>query len=374
MQPAGKAKGLAHIPELDGIRGLAALIVMFFHYFQHAPLTGGGVADVIQKFSTIGQTGVALFFVLSGFLITRILLETKSDPRYFGVFFARRALRIFPLYYLALCLVYFVLPRFTGHSSPPVSQQLIHWLYLQNFAMTFGWDWNGPAHFWSLAVEEHFYLLWPLVVYFLPPRRLAAFAIAIIVLAFACRVAFLFADIGTFFFTLTRMDALAFGALLAMRYESHGISASDRRWLVIAAGIVAAAAGGAWLVLGGMGVPGFGLIKYTLTDVLYLTLLALAVSAAPHSPGSRALRLRPLTYTGKISYGLYVFHPLVFEFLPRQPALGMNLAVLVAGFALTYLIASLSFFQFEARFLTLKKYFRYTPRAGAPGLPATNPT
>jgi peptidoglycan/LPS O-acetylase OafA/YrhL len=168
-----------HIPVLDGIRAYAVIMVCIVHFFQvnesslHESNRLLGV--FLFKVSQLGLRGVELFFVLSGFLITGILLDSKKSSKYFTTFYARRFLRIFPLYYFVLFVSFAILPRL--YSVDPAGIEVIHkqswlWTYTQNLSWLFGkggWDasLNFPSfiHFWSLCVEEHFYLLWPLWIY-----------------------------------------------------------------------------------------------------------------------------------------------------------------------------------------------------------------
>ncbi len=148
---------LIYYKNLDGIRAIAALMVMFFHFFASIKINTPTLS-VLLKLSIFGQTGVTLFFVLSGFLITRILISTKHNTDYFKNFYLRRTLRIFPLYYLFLLIYYYIYPLIFNTGFTPIKDQLYFYAYIQNFAETFHWTANGPNHFWSLAVEEHFYL------------------------------------------------------------------------------------------------------------------------------------------------------------------------------------------------------------------------
>ena len=157
---------LSRLPCLDGIRAVAAMMVMVFHFVGHH-----GEPRAIVQASVIGQTGVDLFFVLSGFLITRILLASRQSEHYFRSFYARRTLRIFPLYFGFLAIYFFLLPLLFGEPIPPAPTQLWSWFYLENVPQTFvSLRTSGPGHFWSLAVEEHFYLIWPLLVFSLSRR------------------------------------------------------------------------------------------------------------------------------------------------------------------------------------------------------------
>jgi peptidoglycan/LPS O-acetylase OafA/YrhL len=157
----------AHVAALDGLRGLAILFVMAYHYI--APFSFAADSGVTRKISTIASclwSGVDVFFVLSGFLITGILLRAKDRPRYFTTFYMRRVLRIFPLYYGALVVIFLVVPCFVAIEPAAVKRiydsQGWLWAYSQDIAMVvhnedyFNVDWLWIGHFWSLAVEEHF--------------------------------------------------------------------------------------------------------------------------------------------------------------------------------------------------------------------------
>lgn len=162
-----------YLKPLDGIRAIAALMVMFFHFFGSVAASTPLLA-AIKKGAVLGQTGVSLFFVLSGFLITRILISTKDSPRYFYNFYLRRTVRIFPLYYLFLVIYYFIRPLLIPEATvPSAGEQAYYWLYLQDFSETFDWLAKGPSHYWSLAIEEHFYMFWPLLVFFLDKAQTA---------------------------------------------------------------------------------------------------------------------------------------------------------------------------------------------------------
>ena len=177
-----KAAEPNHKPELDGIRGIALLAVMLSH---GGPLIiRGGILSKILVYSMVpGWSGVELFFVLSGFLIAGILLKTKSADNYFSSFYARRFLRIFPIYYLAVTVALLV----AGHNSwwnaqlpPLLKTRIAYYFYLQNWPIF--WKnhvfivGNAFGHFWSLAVEEQFYLICPLIIWLLPENAISGFA------------------------------------------------------------------------------------------------------------------------------------------------------------------------------------------------------
>src|SRR5205085_517803 len=191
---------------LDGLRAIAIVLVLAFHF---AP-----------KQAPFGWLGVDLFFVLSGFLITGILVRTRELPNRFRTFYARRALRIFPLYYAMLIVAFLVLPPVCALCRrPPVADQLPYWLYYSNFI---GHTFHLPVsfgHFWSLAVEEHYYAVWPFVIFAAGPRRARMICALLIAIAIVWR--FAFAVVGappetTFGFTPARIDGLALGSLLSL--------------------------------------------------------------------------------------------------------------------------------------------------------------
>ena len=159
------AVSAVHLSGLDGLRGLAIALVLVHSLtmFVHPVSAGGQLYHAALAF---GWSGVQLFFVLSGFLITGILLDTRPTPHYFRNFYIRRALRIFPLYYVTLAVAFIVLPaldRMPQVYAGDYPHQAFLWLYLSNWRHDIG---GGFSHYWSLALEEQFYLVWPLVVFF----------------------------------------------------------------------------------------------------------------------------------------------------------------------------------------------------------------
>ncbi|MGH7179181.1 MAG: acyltransferase family protein, partial [Tepidisphaeraceae bacterium] len=182
-----------HVPALDAVRGVAILSVMVFHFAAEAA-DGSAVANAFLRVSVLGRCGVDLFFVLSGFLITGILYDTRDSERYFRTFYARRILRIFPLYYgtIAVLAVFvpFVLRMDIAEHRPFVANQHWLWLYLTNFAQAFGHPeaMGRLGHLWSLAIEEHFYLAWPLVIFFFNRESAIRACGGMILLSLALRV------------------------------------------------------------------------------------------------------------------------------------------------------------------------------------------
>ncbi len=216
-----------HIPVLDGIRGVAILLVMAYHFLH----PGGHILAIVpEAIARAGWVGVDLFFVLSGFLITGILLKTKADPHYLRNFYMRRTLRIFPLYYAFLTCLFVVGASITSLNTPGFKEVAKHQLWLWTYTANIGQYWTGKLlfasgwveanHLWSLAVEEQFYLVWPAIVLLFSRHALMRLCIFIIASAFIFRVMSQTMGDG---FVLWRADALIVGGLRA-------ILVNDPKW------------------------------------------------------------------------------------------------------------------------------------------------
>ena len=223
--PAPQA-GRAHIQALDGVRGLAILSVFLYHAWPDLSHEWRGGAT-LNMLASAGPFGVDLFFVLSGFLITGILLDAREGRRYFRNFYARRALRLFPVYYLYLLVVAFALPIFHRaiHTSMPDYSGPWWWyvLYFCNWKPNWGWGDPWLGHIWSLAVEEQFYLVWPTVVLLAGRKRLWPICLAIIAGATTLRFEWAFDGVPwnqIYRLTITRADTMAWGALGALALRS----------------------------------------------------------------------------------------------------------------------------------------------------------
>jgi len=236
---------LEHLPGLDVVRGVAIIWVLLHHTLKikassSFPLLGEWLSSYIIEFVTHGWLGVNLFFVLSGFLITRILLSTLKSDRYFSNFYVRRALRIFPLYYGLLILAFFMvcLPVCHYHfvhwagAARLWSDQIWYWTFLVNVKifLTNSWQSDYFNHTWTLAVEEQFYLFWPFLCWLLAPRKLAWLCLGIVFLCPAIRI-FLAWHGASFVvlrsFTLAQIDSFAFGAFLCKFKVSDFGSAAE---------------------------------------------------------------------------------------------------------------------------------------------------
>ncbi|MEP6899791.1 MAG: acyltransferase [Rhodanobacter sp.] len=354
-----------HLPALDGLRGVAILLVLLHGFDVIQP--AGGIAHALDTMLDLGWIGVQLFFVLSGFLITGILLDTRQAPGYYRNFFVRRILRIFPLFYGVLFVAFAVLP----HVLPNVGggeHQLWLWIYLANFVAPFGYGEPAFPHFWSLCVEEQFYLVWPFLVLHAGRRGVIALGALLVVIAIGSRLYVrhhLGEPVGheaAYMFTPCRMDALAIGALVAatLRGERGALWLARFRPAVFAVGglllLLAGVAFGHLQRTGAM-MQSFG---YTLVALGFALLLVGALSRTGQ-PG-RLLAWTPLRRCGIYSYGMYVFYaplhlfvglPLLARFA-ATPTLAQALAYEVVAVAVTFGLAALSWHAYERRFLALK--------------------
>jgi peptidoglycan/LPS O-acetylase OafA/YrhL len=383
----------SRIPELDGLRGMAILFVLLFHYVYFAnvengvaPPSNGFVAHGQQLFA-MGWAGVDLFFVLSGFLIGGILLDARSSPRYFGTFYARRFYRIIPLYYLWIG-VYFLLVLGPFHGPTALlsgnlekwTSVPIYFLFLQNSVKiahaTFGTAWLGAL--WSLAVEEQFYLVMPLAIYFLSRRRLVQLLFLAVVGAPVVRVAvahFVPAHpAAQYVLTPCRADALAMGVLLAIGWREERWKAAFLRYrttiyavsLFLLVGVVYLALWKPSQYTPTMAVWGFSCV-----DAFFASLLAIAVMV-PSGMWAYVCRWRFLAELGRVSYCMYVIHSAVnllcHVILAHQTPrfLGWPSAGVTALAALlSYGLACLSWTFFENPLLKRGHAYQYFPRSSA---------
>lgn len=338
---------LKYYKDLDGLRGMAALMVMWFHSGVIAGASANPLLKLMDMVSVFGQTGVTLFFVLSGFLITRILFRDEYHAQYFRNFYAKRSLRIFPLYYLGLAVYWFAAPG-SGHWP----KYWMYLLYLQNCSDTFNWGAGGPQHFWSLAVEEHFYLFWPVLIYITPRKHFIKLAGALIVVAFLCRIVMVRLGYGTFYFTFSTMDCLVIGALLAWA-EAEGKLYKLNFWVVILSCIAILLP--AWLAFRAERLGFVQVLKLPLISLFYAGIIGLLISRRTWLNwlfGSAFFR-----FTGKISYGLYVWHPLSYVLFNYFVPGTHGVWGLAGCFGCSYLLATVSFYLYERHFIKLKKRF-----------------
>jgi peptidoglycan/LPS O-acetylase OafA/YrhL len=354
-----------HYPALDGLRGVAALMVFGFHFLQAAP--SAGWVGRLKSVASVGQSGVDLFFVLSGFLITGILLDEKTSRRPLFTFYGRRAVRIFPLYYAALVIYFFVLPAVHHAPGPGLTSFGWYAVYAQNVLSTFRWEISGPGHFWSLAVEEHFYVVWPLVVLHASTRGVVRSALALIAVSVVARVLLIAAGFEVFYFTLCRLDGLAGGSLLAVAVRAPDSSRAVRRTGAAAVAVAVAVCAPAYAALSGAGSTYLQVLKPLCWAVLYVGVVAVLVSSRPTAPLVAPFSWRVLRSVGKYSYAIYVFHPPIIHALLRTFPDSIPVAF-AASLCCAYGAAVLSWALIEAPALRWKKKLPY--RSAAPLPPA----
>jgi peptidoglycan/LPS O-acetylase OafA/YrhL len=374
---SGSARIRGHLPALDGVRGLAILMVLLYHFVAQTAATNRYEA-ILNRALGFGFLGVDLFFVLSGFLITGILYDSHSDRYFFRSFYMRRFLRIFPLYYAVLAVVFLVLPSIPSLRGSELvalrEHQAWAWLYGVNIFLALRGEWalSYIEHFWSLAVEEHFYMVWPLIVWVVArrPRRLMWTALAIAVVATAARAWAVHAganEVATTVLTPFQLDGLLLGGLFAVWLRQPGGEAAVRRWMLPMAtaslGFIVLQFGLHRVVEGG--VPAIRALRYAAYHVVFSAVILHAILGDPSSPLVRFFRNPAMVALGKYSYGLYVYHHfLSFYFAKHGTEFALasivgshTLAVYVqalAGMAASFGVAWLSYELFEKHFLRLK--------------------
>lgn len=349
-----------HYPALDGVRGLAILLVILVHSTQ-IPLIG--ILDKVWQVGAFaGWVGVDIFFVLSGFLITDILLREKTSENYFLNFYAKRVLRIFPLYYLFLFFTFFVFPQRPAFG-------FTYWTFLSNIlASRLGYF---PAPMldatWSLALEEQFYLVWPLVVYFCETRKMKLVCMGLFLTALFLRI-FYFLNganpLTNYVLLATRMDSLSAGAFLALT-RSFGSTIPWKRILAFTA--VPAAC--VFLVDVSHSAPWMQTIGFSLNAIMAMSLLGILLQGPPVGI-SKVFESLPLRVLGKYSYGMYLLHVPVIHwvFQAAEPfwksagsrlGMGFPIQILFQSVAIltTLLLAFVLYHVYEKHFLKLKKYF-----------------
>lgn len=370
-----------HLPVLDGVRGLAVTMVLVFHFVGQMLVTNSAERAVVAV-TKYGLLGVDLFFVLSGFLITGLLYEAQDKPYYFRNFYMRRLLRIFPLYYGVLALLFWVVPLLPPFQGPTLDfllqRQAWAWLYGVNIYLAGHEEWSFSYlnHFWSLSVEEHFYLFWPFVVLILArrPRALIGISLAISVGAMLARVVAILLGVDVFttvVLTPFKLDGLALGAFLAVMVRQPGgldrlVRALPR---VVAASGALLAATFVWTALVSRHeLELVGSVRAALFQILLACLLIGALIAPKPSRISRFFSSRVMVFLGTYSYGLYVYHHFISYYMVSNRTeielghwLGSHgLAVTlqaVLGMGMSLALAYLSYEYFEKRFLSLKHRF-----------------
>jgi peptidoglycan/LPS O-acetylase OafA/YrhL len=369
-----------HIPVLDGIRAFAILLVCLAHFFavdeNYLYNSNAILGSVIFKISRIGLRGVELFFLLSGFLITNILLESKKSSRYFTTFYARRFLRIFPLYYFVLTICFIILPQITSldlNANRVIQNQVWLWTYTSNLPSLSASFWNGGSnfpgfgHFWSLCVEEHFYVFWPFLIYFSNEKWLPRLMWSVVLIS-VFSILFVYLSNNMFpilsWTTIRCMGVLSLGGLIAyykkntIIYEKI-ITVSNKT--IIPFGIL-------FLIVS------FIPRRYELQEILvYFTAVIffselIIVSFEGNRFASMIFNHKPLFFIGKISYGIYVYHGIFMHiFVKYQGCIKFYISNGVIGTIIYTLICTtvsvfiawVSWIIIEQPILKLKKHFNY---------------
>lgn len=374
-----------HVPALDGIRGLAIIMVMVFHMtLLFEPVW----PDYLYlKLAHLGLLGVDLFFVLSGFLITGILYDAKGQDHFFRNFYARRTLRILPLYYAVVFVCLVVLPqidhpKISRAASRIEGDEIWYWLHLSSYSISLRQSLRHPILdvSWSLSIEEQFYLVWPLLVHGLRRRSLMTTCVSVAAGSLLLRAALIVGQAPALVWPLApcRLDGLALGAWLAVAARGPGGLERLRRparyvWWTTApvlAAVGAAEVEGMDIASGG---PWMGIMGFHLAGWAFGALLVLVVSASPKSALRVVFEAKVLRLFGKYSYAMYLFHLPVrstirdhlFAPAPWEGVTGSSLpsqlVFYALGFTVTYVLAAISWYCFEAPFLRLKRYFPMEP-------------
>ncbi len=365
LSPAG-APRLKHIQELDGLRGVAALMV-FCHHACFSSVRDGAwppMIQILRRVSLYGANGVELFFVLSGFLITSILIGDRARPSYYAPFYWKRVLRIVPVYAVMLLYIIFFVPHTT-----------IAVLCVVLFVANFSWFFHVVPimPFWTLAIEEQFYLLWPTVVHRHRVQTIATWAGAIGLGSIAFRL--LFACFGhyNYYFTILHCDGLAWGALLACVYVNRAADERSRRRIVWGAfGL----AGGVFLLnyfLPMSSVPWVACnVALAMTGISLLSLGV--VGLLVFESGSWWLgvfRSRVLIFFGLISYAFYMVHLYVIEAydhrwaVPVAPQTQAYVVRVLVTLAVSTAIATASRYVLELPAIRLRRFIPSLRRSGA---------
>ena len=386
MQKKSADKNKTHIAALDGLRGIAILIILANHsvitYFTVYPEQGNNydlITNFILKIFSLLWSGVDLFFVLSGFLITKILLDSKGAINYFKAFYVRRVLRIFPLYYSALCLhFFFIAPALLETGIPEkltgYDNQLYYWFYLANFVR----QPNILSHLWSLAVEEQFYLFWPFFVYFLSREKLVWTCGLLI--GFSLLSRFLLCMIGDFSYaysmTYSRIDPIIMGSLVAILKPK--VSTRQLKTIVTCSLLLVMLLYSNFLF--DFSRPLFypfsteERILYTtfrhfLFGVLFTALLMMAMQSEPQKLFHKICTSKTAILFGKFSYSIYIFHVFIvfiilespLNFKNVQEIVGIPMVAFIWQFVLcsllSLLVSAFTWYCIEVHFLRLKKFF-----------------
>jgi peptidoglycan/LPS O-acetylase OafA/YrhL len=381
-EPFSKAIS-SRMPQLDGLRGMAILLVILYHYVSTtAAAPRNGIVSFLQATFRMGWAGVDLFFVLSGFLIGGILLDAKDSTRYFKTFYLRRIHRIFPIYYLWIGIYFLIAFTPLVLWAAPLGIVPDRWwvmpvygLFLQNVAWSRGDAFRTTwlAALWSLAVEEQFYLVVPSVVRFLSRRGLVASLVLTVLGAPLVRI-LVFKYIvpthgaATYMLTPCRADALALGVLLAIVWRSERCIVCVRGHLGGLYGILGLlAVGVGYLIIAGKSEYSYAMAVwgFSCVDLFFAGLVLLAL-IAPRGVWAGICTWPFLIGLGGISYCVYIVHSAINELchsVISRPADGIttfsSLGATVVAAGITWLVAKISWRYFESPIVRLGHQHKY---------------
>lgn len=364
----------SYFPGLDGLRGLAILSVMLYHFFDSRFAIDQTSTWDLNPFR-LGWVGVDVFFVISGFLITNILLCQKEHPHYFRNFFLRRTLRIFPLYFGFLFL-FFTLPSLLSFQMPHswenlANRQEFFWFYLADlYTFCFNsWPELSLSHFWSLGIEEKFYLFWPFIIWFFSQTQLRWICVLLFILSISSKLFMLgYHENGilvNYTFPLCRLEGLAAGAYLAILQQRNkeAIQVKGQFWLFLILALYL----GIYLfekTLAPMTLS-MQLIGFPLNAVVGFFIVCSALR--PDSLTTHLLNHKTLRLLGKYSYALYLLHLPLLGLITKFNPISKNIHPIIFS-ALPFLLwlflsifcAWVSWTIWENPFLKLKQRFQYT--------------
>lgn len=346
-------QSISRIPALDGWRGIAILLVLTCHLAGQPLHFVLHIDNAFTRFLFFGWCGVDLFFILSGFLLTRILLENIDSPTYYSTFYLRRAFRILPPYMLMVAILD-PLTRIVGLPHTP----WYTYLFTSDFTFVFRPWWPGWGHLWSLALEEQFYLVLPLLLRFkkdLIPT-LSIFAIALTPFIRFMEMYFL-GEIGTRFLPFGRVDTFFAGALIAwtLREKPELLQRLPLRWLTLSTACILAV-----FVVANPPITVLGnILGHSLVE-LFLSLVTIEVLLSPNR--WTWLSDPRLRHIGRNSYTIYLLHLPIYILLADDAGLPFGLSVAVT-IALSFGLSELSWRLLESRMIQIGQSFRYkSPR------------
>jgi peptidoglycan/LPS O-acetylase OafA/YrhL len=361
----------ARIAALDGLRGLAILMILMLHGGAPDKPSWGPAYQVAHSTIKSLWCGVDLFFVLSGFLITGILIDSRNKTHYFQNFFARRFLRIFPIYYLTLAVVLLV----GGPFASMREDQVWFWTYTAN--LLFAWQGDWPAaggHVWSLAIEEQFYLLWPIVVWLCAPRKLIVVCATMVFGALAMRIAMVScgaSPVSVYTFTPCRLDTLAIGSLVAIAMRDPRGSELLQRYTPRVFGLAVAAVTGIIVATSGFRyeTPVVTTAGISLIAIAFAALLVFLVRPQPVEWLTALLQGRVLQWFGRISYGLYLYHWFIYaairssdtDFIFGEKSIRSSVMRAIVYYISSVLVAYVSCRFIEKPILKWKDKFTFGP-------------